>query len=212
MWSRRRLLQVVPSSFALVTVGGCRTTRGPTPSDTDSAVEPDPSDSGDSGTAPDPESCAVTEDDIEGPFYRSDAPERDDLVEEGDDGVLLVLSGRVLTAEECAPLPGAVVDLWQAAPDGTYDNTSEQMRYRGRVRTDAAGRWSVRTLEPGRYLNGSQYRPAHIHVKIWVEGEERLTTQLYFPGDPYNASDPWYDPDLEIERTGADTADFEFVV
>jgi protocatechuate 3,4-dioxygenase beta subunit len=209
MLSRRRLLQVVPSSLALVTVGGCRTSRGLPPPDSDSALAPN---STDSGGALDPTTCSMTADDIEGPFYRPDAPERADLAVEGDEGVRLVLSGRVLRVQDCAPVVDAVVDLWQAAPDGSYDNTSAELRYRGRVRTDAEGRWSIRTLEPGRYLNGGQYRPAHIHVKIWIDEVERLTTQLYFPGDPYNSSDPWYDEALEIARTGADTAEFEFVV
>jgi protocatechuate 3,4-dioxygenase beta subunit len=31
-------------------------------------------------------------------------------------------------------------------------------------------------------------------VKIWSNGREKLTTQLYFEGDPYNETDPWYDP------------------
>ena len=44
---------------------------------------------------------------------------------------------------------------------------------------------------PGRYLNGAQYRPAHVHVKVSAAGHVPLTTQLYFPDDPYNAIDPF---------------------
>ena len=86
------------------------------------------------------------------------------------------------------------------------------MRGRGRVTTDAEGRWTVQTYEPGRYLNGIRYRPAHIHVKVWTGGRERLTTQLYFPDDPYNARDAWYSAAREVERTSETTARFDFVV
>ena len=35
------------------------------------------------------------------------------------------------------------------------------------------------------------FRPSHIHAKVYVDGVERLTTQLYFVGDPFIAADPW---------------------
>ena len=47
------------------------------------------------------------------------------------------------------------------------------------------------TVKSGWYLNGSAFRPSHIHVKVYVEGVEKLTTQLYFAEDPYLADDPW---------------------
>ena len=52
----------------------------------------------------------------------------------------------------------------------------------------------MRTIVPGRYLNGAQYRPAHLHLKVSGAGLRPLTTQLYFAGDPYNAADPWFRP------------------
>ena len=42
------------------------------------------------------------------------------------------------------------------------------MKYRGLVQTDAQGVFELTTLLPGRYLNGSLYRPRHIHVKVYV--------------------------------------------
>jgi protocatechuate 3,4-dioxygenase beta subunit len=65
------------------------------------------------------------------------------------------------------------------------------MILRGKLRTEADGRYHVRTVLPGRYLNGAQYRPSHIHVKLRAPGFTELTTQLYFPGDPYNDVDPF---------------------
>ncbi len=146
--------------------------------------------------------CTLTDDNILGPFYREDAPERDELDFAGPDGVELSLSGRVLDSD-CNPIAGARVDLWQADPEGEYDNTSDEMRYRGVVTCDADGRWAVQTKVPGFYLNGSQFRPAHIHVKIWVDDIDRLTTQLYFEGDPYLDIDPYVEdaPVMAVTET-----------
>ena len=58
-------------------------------------------------------------------------------------------------------------------------------------RLHSEGRYRVSTIVPGRYLNGPQFRPAHVHVKVRAPGFAPLTTQLYFPGDPYNDVDPF---------------------
>lgn len=150
------------------------------------------SDSGDSGGS-DTAACPPTGEDIEGPFYREGAPDRRNFDLYADDGVLLVLSGRVLDSA-CAPLSGAVLDLWQSDPAGVYDNDSDEMRYRGRIQVDGEGRYELRTLLPGRYLNGATFRPMHIHCKVWSGELELLTTQIYFAGDPYNETDAWFDP------------------
>lgn len=165
----------------------------------DSSTGGDPgTDSGETGEPV----CEATDPDIEGPFYRPDIPIRDNLDLYDDPGIPLVLQGRVLN-EDCAPLANAVVELWQASPrppgskpgdlDGTYDDTAEY-RYYGQVATNERGEYSFTTLMPGWYLNGATYRPAHLHMKVWVRGNERLNTQLYFEGDPFNEDDPWFNP------------------
>ncbi|MFT4976684.1 MAG: protocatechuate 3,4-dioxygenase beta subunit [Myxococcota bacterium] len=60
-----------------------------------------------------------------------------------------------------------------------------------------------------------QYRPAHIHAKVWIDGAEKLTTQLYFRDDPYLAIDPYVREDLIMDfiaRDGARLATFDFVL
>ncbi len=156
--------------------------------------------------------CRETEDDIEGPFYLAGAPQRSDLTEDGMVGTRLTVSGRVLD-RACAPIAGAVLDIWQCDDGGAYDRAA--YRLRGQVVADAEGRWSLRTILPGHYLNGARYRPAHIHVKVHVESSERLTTQLYFADDPWNDGDPWFDPALALapeEVGGEQRAAFDFVV
>jgi protocatechuate 3,4-dioxygenase beta subunit len=147
--------------------------------------------------------CAETDDNIEGPYYRPGAPMRTDLVDPGMPGVHLALSGRVVSARDCTPLADALLDFWQADTDGHYDNDGHinplpptLFILRGQQYADADGNYSLRTIVPGHYLNGAQYRPAHIHVKVSAPGFVLLTTQLYFAGDPYNAIDPFIKPSL----------------
>ena len=174
-----------------------------------------------------PETCDATDDDIEGPFYRSDAPVRSDLDLYGDPGTVFLLSGFVLD-RDCNPIADAVVEIWHADPTAVpvdeltstdsvdYDNSSADMRYRGQIGTDADGRYAFRTKKPGWYLNGPRFRPMHFHMKVWVGGVERLTTQLYFEGDPYIEGDAWASLDRALavvtEGVGVESARFDFTL
>lgn len=142
--------------------------------------------------------AAPTGDDIEGPYYRPGAPRRCSLVEPGLEGLPLELTG-TLRDTACAPVAGALLEFWQCDARGRYDLRGTRLR--GVLETDARGAFALRTIVPGHYLNGDQYRPAHIHLK--VHGPRGvLTTQLYFEGDPYNRVDPWFRPEraLRLER------------
>jgi protocatechuate 3,4-dioxygenase beta subunit len=164
--------------------------------------------------------CEPSPPSIEGPFYRPGMPIRSDLDIYGDEGLPVHMSGRVLDSS-CQPVANAVVEIWHAAPippdtepeafDATYDNTRE-FRYYGQVATDAEGRYEFETLRPGWYLNGAQYRPAHIHVKIWTGEEERLTSQLYFVDDPFADVDPWFDPAMVLELDENGAVEFDFAI
>lgn len=112
-----------------------------------------------------------------GPYYKPDAPFRSLLIESGLQGTPFQLSGRVLNMEGM-PLRNAVVDVWHADSTGTYDN--EGFRLRGRVKTDAEGRYSFKTIKP-KFYGG---RPAHFHLKVYSDQIQELTTQLFFQGDP----------------------------
>ena len=137
--------------------------------------------------------CIPTNSDVQGPFYREGAPERTDLVVEVDQPILF-LTGEVV-GWDCRPIPGAWLDFWQANLDGDYDNTSIEYLFRGQQFADADGRWMLQTNIPAPYPG----RPKHLHVKAQGELSNILTTQLYFPGDPENASDPFYEKAREID-------------
>lgn len=174
----------------------------------------------DTGTETGAPVCEPSPGSIEGPYYRPGMPIRSDLDIYGHPGVALHLRGRVLDAS-CAAIANAVVELWHAFPappgseagdaDAFYDDT-DAYQYYGQVATDREGRYAFDTLRPGWYLNGDVYRPAHIHVKVWIDGVERLTTQLYFEGDPFNAGDPWFDPTMVLGPDDGGDVERDFAV
>jgi len=165
--------------------------------------------------------CIETHRNIEGPYYRAGAPERASLIDQGMAGTPIDIEGRVSGLDCGRGLAGVELDVWHATHDGHYDNDGtmrlggERFLLRGRLKTDGEGRYRVRTIMPGRYLNGPQYRPAHVHVKVRARGFAELTTQLYFPGDPYNDKDPFIHRSLvmgmEKTRDGA-RHHFDFVL
>ena len=161
---------------------------------------------------PRPRCGPATADNLEGPFYKEGAPHRAVLASSRDKGTPLVLSGLVMS-RSCTPLANAELDIWHANADGAYDN--EGYKFRGALTTDANGRWQLRSIVPGRYLNGRTYRPAHVHVKVRAKKHEELTTQLYFAGDPYNEDDPFIVESLimKTETTkGVQRGRFDFVL
>lgn len=133
--------------------------------------------------------CEPTTPDILGPFFSENAPETNSIVPEDYNGERLFLEGR-LTSTDCETgISNAVMDFWQANEGGDYDNNGNN--FRGKIITDQNGNYNLESIIPGKYLNGSQYRPAHIHLKVQAEGYDELVTQIYFAGDPDISSDPW---------------------
>jgi hypothetical protein len=78
-------------------------------------------------------------------------------------------------------IPNAEIDIWHANDAGQYDNDGYNLR--GKVYSNAQGFYIFETILPGKYLNGSIFRPRHIHLKVKPPGFADLTTQLYFEGD-----------------------------
>ena len=153
--------------------------------------------------------CALTPAETEGPYYSQGAPAKSNLAADTRTGTRLTVTGRVLDAK-CQPVRGAVIDLWQADAQGQYDNRGFALR--GKVTTDAQGRYTFTTVVPGRYPG----RTEHIHVKVTPPGGRTLTTQLYLPNNANNARDRIYERQMELQNyrlSGTQaTANFTFVV
>lgn len=135
--------------------------------------------------------CDISTDDILGPFYRKNAPERTNIREKSDVMDLLIVKGKVILNDCKTPLKNQLIDFWQANRDGEYDNDTDKYSYRAKVKTNEKGEYELKTIIPGRYLNGTQFRPSHIHLRIQTETTEELISQIYFKNDPYIKKDPW---------------------
>jgi protocatechuate 3,4-dioxygenase beta subunit len=145
----------------------------------------------------------------EGPYYKTGSPERRNIAEPGTSGKKLIAEGRVLDRSG-KPLAHAWLDFWHADGHGKYDNTGFNMR--GHQYTDGDGRYYLETVRPYEYL----FRAAHVHVKVRAaEDTPVITTQLFFPGEARNTSDPLFEKltvmDIEDVENGQ-KARFDFVV
>jgi protocatechuate 3,4-dioxygenase beta subunit len=143
---------------------------------------------------------------LEGPVFGDEtvSPLEADLTRqhEGEPlGERIVVHGR-LVDEDGRPLPGALVEVWQANAAGRYRHQIDQhpapldpnFSGAGRCLTDAEGRYRFVTVKPGPYPWGNHenaWRPAHVHFSLFGRlFTQRLVTQMYFPGDPLFPYDP----------------------
>lgn len=94
-------------------------------------------------------------------------------------GAQLLLSGTVRTAG-CAPLAGATVQAWQPNGAGLYgpgeDDRVRCCYVQGTARTDARGRYAMRTVVPRGYGRG----PPHIHLQAGHPSAAALVTEVLF--------------------------------
>ncbi|MDF3148953.1 MULTISPECIES: intradiol ring-cleavage dioxygenase [unclassified Streptomyces] len=150
----------------------------------------------------------ATESTVLGPFHMTASPVRElganiDLVGGGEP---CVVSGRVLSRDG-GPLPGAVVDVWQADGNGFYDVQQPDVQPpgngRGLFTADDEGRFWFRTCVPSPYpiptdgpvggllraAGRHPYRPAHIHFIASAEGHAPVTTHIFVAGSDYLDSD-----------------------
>ena len=136
--------------------------------------------------------CLPTGSDIEGPYYVTGAPETDSIIapvlQSGAQKIRV--RGTVYFIGCSVPVPNPVIDVWHTDEQGEYSNVEgnpDDFAYRARVRGNASGEYQYYSVFPGLYPG----RPRHTHFKVWVNDTLKLTSQMYFKGDPLNASDPW---------------------
>jgi hydroxyquinol 1,2-dioxygenase len=135
-----------------------------------------------------------------GPFFREDAPQLPlgKQISNADKSQEILLWGMVRSAAG-KPLANAKLTVWQTSSAGVYDlqeGDGSAIDYRGTFRSDAEGRYHLRTVRPLGYfipMDGpvgdlvraqrrEGCRPAHIHFLISAPGFRELVTALYFPG------------------------------
>ncbi|MFN8556606.1 MAG: protocatechuate 3,4-dioxygenase subunit alpha [Dehalococcoidia bacterium] len=142
-----------------------------------------------------------------GPFFhpallREDA-RRNDLAGPETYGERIRIEGRVLDGDG-APVPDALVEIWQANGHGRYNHPADQRELPldptftgfGRAGTDEDGGFWFETVKPGPVPlgDGDALQAPHIVVTVFARGLlNHLTTRLYFADDPTTAGDPILD-------------------
>jgi len=154
-----------------------------------------------------PAESGSAESTVLGPYYWEGAPEMPlgANLAVGVKGEPAFYSGRVLSADG-RPLANAVLDVWSGDGEGNYDMQmpgEPGMKARGKLRTNAEGRYWFRSIRPTFYpvptdgpvgamlrkMGRHPYRPGHIHMIVSAEGYEPVTTHLFVAESEYLDSD-----------------------
>jgi len=133
-----------------------------------------------------------------GPFWRAASPDcalGDTIARSPTPGPALFARGHVVDIDG-NPVPGALLDVWQASPVGLYENQDPNQiehNLRGRFHADSEGKWYFRSVKPAGYpvpthgpvgdllraQHRSPYRPAHVHFMVSAPGYQTLVTQVF---------------------------------
>jgi protocatechuate 3,4-dioxygenase beta subunit len=114
-------------------------------------------------------------------------------------GEVVYVRGKVLD-EQCQPVDGALVEIWQANSHGRYDHERDAGNPRpldpnfqswAEMLTDKDGTFRFKTIKPGSYPadDSGWIRPPHIHFRVSRRSFHELVTQMYFEGEPLNEKD-----------------------
>lgn len=147
-----------------------------------------------------------------GPFPLEEQFDRRDITE-GYAGQPMRLGFRVLDGG-CAPLPGAVMEVWHCDATGDYsaftdggggkDEGTGTTFLRGSQTADDESIVEFQTIVPGWYRG----RAVHIHLRVHLDGATVLTSQVFFADDfltEVYASAPYAEfgpPDTPLARDG----------
>ena len=178
-----------------------------------------------------PTGGTATESTVLGPFYVDDAPdfELGADISGGAAGEPCHFSGTV-RGPAGEPVSGALVEVWKSDESGNYDVQYPELDHaqgRGRLRTDAGGRYEFTSVRPEAYpiphdgpvgelltaAGRGPMRPAHIHFKIAAPGYQTLITHIFVAGDKYLDADAVFGvKDSLIVNFERDSVTFDFVL
>jgi protocatechuate 3,4-dioxygenase alpha subunit len=137
-----------------------------------------------------------------GPFFGFALPDPKghQVVDPATPGAVRI-EGQVLDGDG-APVPDAMIEIWQADPSGRYRTTppgapgsvlGSSFTGFGRCGTDAEGLFRFVTVKPGPTIGAEGRTQApHLNVTVFARGLLRhLVTRMYFPDEEEaNAADP----------------------
>ena len=155
-----------------------------------------------------PAAPGLAESTVLGPFYSGRQRELaagESILLRPEPGEPLWMEG-LITDAAARPVAGALIEVWQTAPNELYDVQDPSQpdgHLRATFRSDAGGAYAFQTILPTSYpipddgpagqlltaMGRHPYRPAHIHFLISALGCRTLVTHLFIAGDPYLESD-----------------------
>jgi protocatechuate 3,4-dioxygenase beta subunit len=147
--------------------------------------------------------CLLQREVTEGPYYLDlDLVRRN--IKEDRRGIPLTLRCRVLNTNTCRVIKRAAVEIWHADGSGAYSGVSgdSDTYLRGIQRTNTRGWVRFETIYPGWYRG----RTPHIHMKVFVSGQEIHTGQVFMK-DAISAR--VYSRGIYASRGQADTTNSE---
>lgn len=111
-------------------------------------------------------------------------------------GQIVELVGRVL-GRDGTPISNAAVEIWQANAAGRYRHPNDtntapldpDFQGYARLLSGPDGSFRIVTIKPGAYPAPIGMRAPHLHFDVQSRNC-RLATQMYFPGEPLNATEP----------------------
>jgi protocatechuate 3,4-dioxygenase alpha subunit len=137
-----------------------------------------------------------------GPFFAIALPYAggESLVDAATHGRAVRIQGIVRDGDG-APVPDALVEIWQANAAGRYAHPADErvgvpldpaFIGFGRSATDAEGGFRFETVRPGRVPGpGGVMQAPHIVAGVFARGLlKRLLTRIYFEDEPANSEDP----------------------
>lgn len=156
-----------------------------------------------------PADTGESESTVLGPFYRENPPvlpKGASTVQKHFDGEESVYFEGTVTGNNGSPLPGVIIDVWEDAPNGLYENHDpDQPDYnlRGRFETDESGHYAFRAIRPVpypipdnetagellRYMGHHPNRPGHMHFILSKGGFGTLVSQIYDGDSAYLDND-----------------------
>ncbi len=194
---RRDFLQKSGIGLAMLGVSGLilRSSARPTPRslDADKAEET-------FASFDDADDLKLTTSRSEGPFYRSGSPFRAKVTPPFEPGTVLFVSGRVWSYATKKPLPNTVLDLWQVDNQtDSYSSGNGDFKNRVRLITNEEGFYEFETVHPKPYLAGPNFwRSPHIHFIALAKGHKKLTSEMFFKGDPKQDIDSLFHSSLAV--------------
>jgi hydroxyquinol 1,2-dioxygenase len=172
----------------------------------------------------------ATEATVVGPFFTERSPEfaLGDDISGGAPGEPCWVEGTV-TDTEGRPVPGALIEVWEADDEGLYDvqYDDDRVAARGHLYTDADGGYRFWAITPtpypiphdgpvGRLLEAtgrSPMRASHLHFMVEAARLRTLVTHIFVRGDKRLSSDAVFGvrdslvKDFESQPAGTPTPD-----